>query len=224
MTLLTKCYFILADPNVRVACLTCFGAVSAIQPPLMEVCHIIQPSRTTSLSLSSSTKDLPNPVTAIKTNDPVDSGFSSNQSPESGNLEAGNVSPGLSTPSPGISGTQTPVYADPLLQSQASQTSWLIKLCVKNITPQPRGFGENGEYYTEPLPVRLESLQVLAHLTKGYFPIIRFVLCGFRYKYFRMIFHISSWVPIFEDYGKLTGSWICIFIVLPKFACNIIAV
>ncbi|VDI23178.1 Hypothetical predicted protein [Mytilus galloprovincialis] len=161
------------DPNVRVACLTCFGAVSAIQPPLMEVCHIIQPSRTTSLSLSSSTKDLPNPVTAIKTNDPVDSGFSSNQSPESGNLEAGNVSPGLSTPSPGISGTQTPVYADPLLQSQASQTSWLIKLCVKNITPQPRGFGENGEYYTEPLPVRLESLQVLAHLTKGYFPIIR---------------------------------------------------
>ncbi|XP_063396144.1 HEAT repeat-containing protein 6-like isoform X1 [Mytilus trossulus] len=161
------------DPNVRVACLTCFGAVSAIQPPLMEVCHIIQPSRTTSLSLSSSTKDLPNPVIAIKTNDPVDSGFNSNQSPESGNLEAGNVSPGLSTPSPGISGTQTPVYSDPLLQSQASQTSWLIKLCVKNITPQPRGFGENGEYYTEPLPVRLESLQVLAHLTKGYFPIIR---------------------------------------------------
>jgi hypothetical protein len=166
--------YLLSDPNVRVACLTCFGAVSAIQPPLMEVCHIIQPSWTLSLSLSTSARDLPtskfNNNTDLNESEARDSGFHSNQSPESGNAEAGNVSPGMSTPSPG---TQTPVYTDQNLQAQASQTSWLIKLCVRNVTPQPRGFGENGEFYTEPLPVRLESLQVLAHLTRGYFPIIR---------------------------------------------------
>lgn len=157
------------DPNVRVACLTCFGAVSAIQPPLMEVCHIIQPSWTT--SLTAITKEI---VAANNHLEAADSGFHSNQSPESGNLDSVNMSSSPSSPSPGISGIQTPVFSDPALQSQASQTSWLIKLCVRNVTPQPRGFSEGGDYYTEPLPVRLESLQVLAHLTKGYFPIIRY--------------------------------------------------
>lgn len=157
----------------------------------MEVCHIIQPSWTLSLSLSSSARDLStskfNNNACLSETEARDSGFHSKQSPEAGNAEAGNaeagnVSPGMSTPSPG---NQTPVYTDQNLQTQASQTSWLIKLCVRNVTPQPRGFSDNGEYYTEPLPVRLESLQVLAHLTKGYFPIIR--LSNYKKNIFVMI-------------------------------------
>ncbi|KAL4223144.1 HEAT repeat-containing protein 6 [Mactra antiquata] len=188
------------DPNVRVACLTCLGAMAAIQPPLMEVCHIIQPSRPPVTSKQPTPVDsdtigtdnqaprytdqgLNIPSQASKD---TDSGFNSSpgiQSP-GGALQfggggvygesGGNTTPKLGTA--GSSGFQTPVYTDQLLQSHASDISWVVKLCVKNILPQqnPSEFVFGGEEsYTEPIPVRLESLQVLANLTKGYFPIIR---------------------------------------------------
>lgn len=42
---------------------------------------------------------------------------------------------GLTTPVLGASsGMATPVYSDQLLQKHARETSWVIKLCIKNIT------------------------------------------------------------------------------------------
>ncbi|XP_048733052.1 HEAT repeat-containing protein 6-like isoform X2 [Ostrea edulis] len=158
------------DPNVRVACLTCLGAVAAIQPPLMEVCHIIRPTRPPSHASVSRDTD------HLNVDSGINSGSRSNCSPntEAGILEetkeSPNLSPRMGTPMESSSGTQTPVFSDVTLQAHARNVSWLVKLCVRNILPYP---GENGEQHVEPLPVRLESLQVLAHLSKGYFPIIR---------------------------------------------------
>lgn len=150
------------------ACLTCLGAVAAIQPPLMEICHIIQPARPPNhTSVSRDTEHL-------NVDSGISSGSQSNSSPntETGIVEEGrnNSSPGVLTPIGPPSGIQTPVYTDTSLSAHAQSVSWLVKLCVRNVLPHS---SENGEH-TEPLPVRLESLQVLAHLAKGYFPIIRF--------------------------------------------------
>ncbi|XP_055862754.1 HEAT repeat-containing protein 6-like [Biomphalaria glabrata] len=76
-------------------------------------------------------------------------------------------------------GSDTPVYTDHILQAHARETSWVIKLCVKNITGQPdlakddiQSRKELPQKY-EPLPVRLEALQVMSNLIKNYFPVIR---------------------------------------------------
>ncbi|XP_060065028.1 HEAT repeat-containing protein 6-like [Ylistrum balloti] len=185
------------DPNVRVACLTCFGAVAAIQPPLMEICHIIQPSRpplSASMSQSSTTNQQPG-VSNSQSEPELNSNQGNHSSDNSDNLKFGNSSndglvknksPGNVTPPVGQGsgltspGTLTPVFSDKLLQAHARDTSWLIKLCMKNILPFTDHHGDRSEPHFEPLPVRLESLQVLAHLTKGYFPIIRNSLAVLR--------------------------------------------
>lgn len=71
------------------------------------------------------------------------------------------------------SGSTTPAFSEQVLQMFSNESlSWVVKLCVRNILP--RDGSESGEeYMTEPLPVRLESLQVMSNLTKGYFPFIR---------------------------------------------------
>ncbi|XP_059171734.1 HEAT repeat-containing protein 6-like isoform X2 [Physella acuta] len=86
----------------------------------------------------------------------------------------------LSTPVLGAScGTETPVYTDQMLQAHARDTSWVIKFCVKNITGQPDLIKEENQSKLEalqkfePLPIRLEALQVMSNLIKNYFPIIR---------------------------------------------------
>ncbi|XP_055797368.1 HEAT repeat-containing protein 6 isoform X2 [Salvelinus fontinalis] len=60
---------------------------------------------------------------------------------------------------------------------------WLLQLCVSLVT-QPRddqsdseGPGGGGATALEPSPVRLEALQVLAHLVRGYFPLCQACLC-----------------------------------------------
>uniref|UniRef100_A0A673XFJ6 HEAT repeat-containing protein 6 n=1 Tax=Salmo trutta TaxID=8032 RepID=A0A673XFJ6_SALTR len=60
---------------------------------------------------------------------------------------------------------------------------WLLQLCVSLVT-QPRddqsdseGPGGGGAAALEPSPVRLEALQVLAHLVRGYFPLCQVCLC-----------------------------------------------
>ncbi|KAH9489339.1 HEAT repeat-containing protein 6 [Bulinus truncatus] len=76
-------------------------------------------------------------------------------------------------------GAETPVYSDHILQAHARETSWVIKLCVKNITGQPDLTHEDSHSKLEvsqkyePLPVRLEALQVMSNLIKNYFPVIR---------------------------------------------------
>ena len=69
-------------------------------------------------------------------------------------------------------GNQTPVFSDQTLQRNAKEISWVLKLCMKNIMQQTSTDGLKALSY-EPIPVRLESLQVVANLTKGYFPVIR---------------------------------------------------
>ncbi|XP_053374870.1 HEAT repeat-containing protein 6-like [Mercenaria mercenaria] len=183
------------DPNVRVACLTCLGSMAGIQPPLMEVCHIIQPSKPpvsavqpvvieTDSSNQQRSKDSESGLQIINsTVRDFDSGFSSSPNINSpgGALQAGGATgefSGGTTPkrdTASSSGIQTPVFSDQLLQAYSKEISWVVKLCVKNILPQSTPdtvFGAE-EPHTEPIPVRLESLQVLANLTKGYFPIIR---------------------------------------------------
>ena len=159
--------FSVSDPNVRVACLTCLGSMASIQPPLMEVCHIVQPPKPPASAKAQ----------GPKMNEPQDFSFNCGSplpaSPGGAFHEyPGEASPKKSTSSSGI---QTPVFSDQLLQAHARDISWVVKLCIKNILPQstPETVFGSEEPYVEPLPVRLESLQVLAHLTKGYFPIIR---------------------------------------------------
>ncbi|CAG5122678.1 unnamed protein product [Candidula unifasciata] len=77
------------------------------------------------------------------------------------------------------SGMATPVFLDQLLQKHARETSWVIKLCIKNITGQPDIPCEESHARVEafqkfePLPIRLEALQVLSCLIRNYFPVIR---------------------------------------------------
>ena len=104
---------------------------------------------------------------------------------------SGNQTPQLSS-----SGTLTPQMVESVAMND---TPWVVKLCVKNVAPHllkqegPLGEGAAGDMLpsqqvqdgaahipartvvenAQPLPVRLESLQLLAHLAKGYFPLIR---------------------------------------------------
>ncbi|RUS80031.1 hypothetical protein EGW08_012201, partial [Elysia chlorotica] len=77
------------------------------------------------------------------------------------------------------SGEATPMYRDQTLQSMARETSWVIKFSVKNIIGQPdteRDASQtksDGQQRFEPLPIRLEALQVISNLVKNYFPVIR---------------------------------------------------
>lgn len=157
--------------------------MAGIQPPLMEVSHIIQPpkppvSANRPPDQSQFWTNLASEKTANQ--NPAreqDSGFSSSSplatSPGGAHHEySGGATPKKSASSSGI---QTPVFSDQLLQAHARDISWVVKLCVRNILPQstPETVFGSEELYFEPLPVRLESLQVLANLTKGYFPIIR---------------------------------------------------
>ncbi|XP_005093939.1 HEAT repeat-containing protein 6 [Aplysia californica] len=71
------------------------------------------------------------------------------------------------------SGSETPVLTDQMLQAHARETSWVIKLCMKNIIGQPECQRDGAPMKFEPLPIRLEALQVLTNLVKNYFPVIR---------------------------------------------------
>jgi hypothetical protein len=52
--------------------------------------------------------------------------------------------------------------------------SWVTKYCIMNVTPQVLIQDVDAFQSTvEPLPVRLESLQVLTNLVKYYFPSVR---------------------------------------------------
>ncbi|XP_041349716.1 HEAT repeat-containing protein 6-like [Gigantopelta aegis] len=233
------------DPNVRVACLTCIGSIVDIHPPLLEVCHIIQPAHPPLGVKMHHVEDTKHKPASLDngTMVPVDSGFNSltnlslaesvqatdisscqpagekqtgastsqfvggqgnservttgpaasqlaghsasekpaDQStaerlPASGSHPVGqnqsSHSSTSSTPALAVSpGTQTPVFSDQTLQRHAKEISWVLKMCTKNIMQQPADSQRTAGF--EPIPVRLESLQVVANLTKGYFPVIR---------------------------------------------------
>ena len=199
--------FDFADPNVRVACLTCLGSVVINQAPLLEVCHILQSSRLQLQKLSESGHGMtpqPQPIT-IQQNQPCDTFKQSNTSASDTLVENGKSKKEEQHPVPNIavncniesgdnfsqsssstqsssavnSGTVTPTHT-PDGMPTVSDVPWVVRLCVRNVAPhlfdqldagsagRPSGGG-----YVEPLPVRLESLQLLASLSKGYFIGIR---------------------------------------------------
>ncbi|XP_066502758.1 HEAT repeat-containing protein 6 isoform X2 [Hoplias malabaricus] len=132
------------DVNVRVSCLTLFGALVSAQAPLPEVQLLLQQ---------------PGPG--------VGSGSSGVTTPQDASLswrQTGRKERDINLPSPGAGRDGGPEIS-----------CWLLQLCVTLVT-QPReetysdsdAAGSTGGAL-EPSPVRLEALQVLAHLVKGYF-------------------------------------------------------
>lgn len=155
------------DFNVRVVCLICLGAVVVIQFFLMEICYIIQFVRFFSYISVSRDIDYFN----------VDSGISSgNQSNFLFNIENSMIEESKENFFLGVrilvgvySGIQIFVYIEGSFNVYVYSVFWLVKLCVRNVLFY---ISENGEYI-EFLLVRLEFLQVLVYLVKGYFLIIR---------------------------------------------------
>ncbi|XP_056586118.1 HEAT repeat-containing protein 6 [Triplophysa dalaica] len=135
------------DVNVRVSSLTLFGALVSTQAPLPEI-HLLlhQPGSTSSHST-------PGVTTPQE--------LSQNWRQPVRREEETSASPGGG--------------AEGAVEGQC----WLLQLCVALIT-QPReepcsdsDAGGSGAAALEPSPVRLEALQVLAHLVKAYFSLVQ---------------------------------------------------
>ncbi|KAK2828642.1 hypothetical protein Q5P01_019676 [Channa striata] len=143
------------DVNVRVSVLTLYGALVTTQAPLPEVGLLLQQPEGRSNSTGSFT--------------PQDSSLSWRQKD--------GVSSPCRTPvthSQRSSHTQSPHVLD-TPGEEDSAPPWLLQLCVSLVT-QPRedqsdseGAGTGGGAALEPSPVRLEALQVLSQLVRGYF-------------------------------------------------------
>ncbi|XDV39080.1 hypothetical protein PO909_008371 [Leuciscus waleckii] len=125
------------DVNVRVSCLTLFGALVSTQAPLPEIQLLLQQPGSTS---------------ALNT-------------------------PGVRTPQELSHNWRRPGTSSPggAVEGGPEGPCWLLQLCVSLVT-QPReepysdsDAGGSSGASLEPSPVRLEALQVLAHLVKGYF-------------------------------------------------------
>ncbi|XP_070772847.1 HEAT repeat-containing protein 6 [Enoplosus armatus] len=149
------------DVNVRVSVLTLYGALVTTQAPLPEVQLLLrQPEGSSSGSFT-----------------PQDSALSWRQ-------RDGVSSPSRTpvTPSQRSSHTHSPrVPRTPVEEDSAPP--WLLQLCVSLVT-QPRedqsdgeGAATGGGAALEPSPVRLEALQVMSHLVRGYFSQAQACLC-----------------------------------------------
>uniref|UniRef100_UPI0037E7AC83 HEAT repeat-containing protein 6 n=1 Tax=Semicossyphus pulcher TaxID=241346 RepID=UPI0037E7AC83 len=140
------------DANVRVSVLTLYGALVTTQAPLPEVQLLLrQPEGSSSTGLFT----------------PQDSALSWRQ-------RDGVSSPSRTTLSQRGSCSHSPrVPHTP--GEEDSAPPWLLQLCVSLVT-QPRedqsesdGAGTGGGVVLEPSPVRLEALQVMSHLVRGYY-------------------------------------------------------
>ncbi|XP_047463986.1 HEAT repeat-containing protein 6 [Mugil cephalus] len=141
------------DVNVRVSVLTFYGALVTTQAPLPEVQLLLRQPENGSTGSGSFT--------------PQDSALSWRQRDGVSSPSRAPLTPskrGSCAHSP--RGPHTPAEED-------GSPLWLLQLCVSLIT-QPRedqsdGEGAGGGGALEPPPVRLEALQVLSHLVRGYF-------------------------------------------------------
>ncbi|KAK9536626.1 hypothetical protein VZT92_006393 [Zoarces viviparus] len=151
------------DVNVRVSVLTLYGALVTTQAPLPEVQLLL---RQPEISSSSRTGSFT----------PQDSGLSWRQRD------------GVSTPptpvKPSLRSSRTHSPQVPRTPEEVdSAPPWLLQLCMSLVT-QPRedqsdgeGAGAGGGAALEPSPVRLEALQVMFHLVRGYFSLAQACLC-----------------------------------------------
>ncbi|KAK2165572.1 hypothetical protein LSH36_48g03055 [Paralvinella palmiformis] len=176
------------DPNIRVACLTCLGSMATVQTPLMEVVHLFQmPPSVKSSNFSAMRQRLSETSESSSSRKNSDSGYQSVNTRESMDGVSHGSSPQVLTPQ--LSGTQSPLASDVRPASLGdSSPSWVIKLCVGNVTPHlldrvstddnesaiPRVLPPgDGQGQVQPLPVRLESLQNLAVMARNYFFLLR---------------------------------------------------
>lgn len=156
------------DANIRVACLTCLGNVVSIHAPMIEVYHLLLPQkRSTGLSEQDARSTIGGP----------DESFSNTADPTLATKESGYSSSGGGVFSSGI---VTPVLTSGVMTPTASESgeqemSWLVRLCLRNVLPSisdPQS-PESSETAAHPLPVRLESLQLLSQIARGYFIVLR---------------------------------------------------
>ncbi|XP_022408239.1 HEAT repeat-containing protein 6 isoform X2 [Delphinapterus leucas] len=136
------------DVNVRVSSLTLLGAIVSTHAPLPEVQLLLQQPCSSGLSNSNSATPHISPPDWWK------------KAPSGPFLEEAAVS------SPKVS----------------SEPCWLIRLCI-SIVVLPKedacsgsDAGSTGGSAYEPFPLRLEALQVLAHLARGYFSVTQVYL------------------------------------------------
>nr|XP_048302631.1 HEAT repeat-containing protein 6 [Myodes glareolus] len=136
------------DVNVRVSSLTLLGAIVSTHAPLPEVQLLLQ--------------------------QPCSSGLSSSSS----------ATPHLSTPDCWKKVPAGPSLEEASVSSPKASTEpcWLIRLCISTVVlPKEDSCSGSdagsslGSTY-EPSPMRLEALQVLAHLAKGYFSMAQLYL------------------------------------------------
>ncbi|XP_073653495.1 HEAT repeat-containing protein 6 isoform X4 [Tursiops truncatus] len=129
------------DVNVRVSSLTLLGAIVSTHAPLPEVQLLLQ--------------------------QPCSSGLSNSNS----------ATPHVSPPDWWKKGPSGPFLEEAAVSSPkvSSEPCWLIRLCI-SIVVLPKedacsgsDAGSTGGSTYEPFPLRLEALQVLAHLARGYF-------------------------------------------------------
>uniref|UniRef100_A0A674NSF0 HEAT repeat-containing protein 6 n=1 Tax=Takifugu rubripes TaxID=31033 RepID=A0A674NSF0_TAKRU len=147
------------DVNVRVTVLTLYGALVTTQAPLPEVQLLLQQPEGSTWA-GSSTPGGSDWRQRDNLSSPAHKPVTSSQR-------------GSCTHSPGV--PQTP--------AEDGSLPWLMQLCASLIT-QPRedhsdseGATQTGSLILEPLPVRLEALQVMCHLVRGYFSLVQANLC-----------------------------------------------
>uniref|UniRef100_UPI00358F4DB2 LOW QUALITY PROTEIN: HEAT repeat-containing protein 6 n=1 Tax=Myxine glutinosa TaxID=7769 RepID=UPI00358F4DB2 len=140
------------DVNVRVAALTLLGTLLVAQPPLPELQILL----------------LQAPCPGWATN-----GCSSGESTPA-EMERFDGLEGVSPSGPLHLQPITPGEGECKgIAGQDSSTSWLIKYCRNLILEKGTEMnGASRRCNKEPLPVRLEALQLLYHLTKGYLEVI----------------------------------------------------
>lgn len=135
------------DVNVRVSALTLYGALVTTQAPLSEVQLLLQQPETSS------------------------SGSFTLQDSTLSWRQMDGVSSPCRTSAAHSSQTHSPLSSH-TPREEDSSPPWLLQLCVSLVT-QPRenhsDSEETGAAVLEPAPVRLEALQVLSHLVRGYF-------------------------------------------------------
>ncbi|CAJ1063950.1 HEAT repeat-containing protein 6 [Xyrichtys novacula] len=153
------------DANVRVSVLTLYGAIVTTQAPLPEVQLLLRQPESSSSSTGLFTPQDSTPI--WRQRDGV-------SSPSHSSVTL--TQRGSYTHSPRL--PRTPGEED-------STSPWLLQLCVSLVT-QPRedqsdseGAGTGG-VSLEPSPVRLEALQVMSHLVRGYFSLVQTCLCEIR--------------------------------------------
>ncbi|TDH04887.1 hypothetical protein EPR50_G00137710 [Perca flavescens] len=150
------------DVNVRVSVLTLYGALVTTQAPLPEVQLLLRQPEGSSSSGSFT---------------PQDSALSWRQ-------RDGVSSPSRTPVKPSLQSSHTHSPHNPRTPGEEDTAPpWLLQLCVSLVT-QPRedqsdseGAGTGGGAALEPSPVRLEALQVMSHLVRGYFSLAQACLC-----------------------------------------------